>query len=435
MSGTCDADLARGLEAGHARHRHVEHRDVGVLRLGGFEGAHAVGGLGHHLHVGLAVDQHAQAGADDAVVVGDQDADHRILSVTEVPPFGAERTSSSPPTSRARSAMPRRPSPCDAGIAGARGAARVEAAAVVADAQLGAVLRHLQLHLDDGGSRVALGVGERLLRHAVDGGLGVLPERLHVALGLHPHLDPGAGREALELRVDRGDEPVVVERRGAQLAREVEQLVHRLVHEPLELGHLLRVRGRGLLGQRLEAQQDRRKRLVHLVVEVAGQPPALLLLRAHHELTRAAALLLHALEQAPERLGQPADLLGRALRGEVERAGCGRIDLLDALDQALERAKAPLEHPHVHAQREHDRERQHQELPAFAGHLDVEAGHEARGQQRERDEKDIGGHDLADQRIVAARHSRSACQSESPISGHMGSPPHIGRGARRRESW
>ena len=38
--------------------------------------ADAVLGLGHHLHVVLAVDQHAQAGADDAVVVGDQDADH-----------------------------------------------------------------------------------------------------------------------------------------------------------------------------------------------------------------------------------------------------------------------------------------------------------------------------------------------------------------------
>ena len=228
---------------------------------------------------------------------------------------------------------------------------------------------------------------------------------------------------------------MVVERRGAQLAREVEQLVHGLVHKPLELADLLRVLRRRLLGERLEPQQDRGQRLVHLVVEVAGEPAALLLLRAHHELARAAALLLHALEQPPERLGQPADLLGRPVRGEVERPGCGRIHLLDALDQALQRAKAALEHPHVHAEREHDRERQHEELPALAGHLEVEAGHEAGGQQGERHENDVGGHDLADQRIVAARHSRSACQSESPISGHMGSPPHIGRGAHRRESW
>ena len=60
----------------------------------------------------LAVDQHLQPRADDAVVVGDQDADHPgTLSVIDVPPPGAERTSSSPPTSRARSAIPTRPSP------------------------------------------------------------------------------------------------------------------------------------------------------------------------------------------------------------------------------------------------------------------------------------------------------------------------------------
>ena len=229
---------------------------------------------------------------------------------------------------------------------------------------------------------------------------------------------------------------MVVERRGAQLAREVEQLVHGLVHEPLELRHLLRVLGRGLLRQRLQPQQDRRERLVHLVVEVAGEPAALLLLRAHHELARAPALLLHALEQAPERLGQPADLLGRPLRGEVQRPGSGRVHLLDALDQALQRAKAALEHPHVHAEGEHDRQRQHEELPALAGHLEVETGHEAGGQQRERHENDVGGHDLADERIVAARHSWSVCQSESAIRADIwGLHPISARARAGRESW
>ena len=145
--------------------------------------------------------------------------------------------------------------------------------------------------------------------------------------------------------------------------------------------------GRRVLGQRLEPQQDRRERLVHLVVEVAREPAALLLLRAHHELAGAAALLLHPVEQSLEGLGEPADLLGGPVRAEVERVGRGGVHLLDALDQALQRPEAALEHPHVHAEREHDREREHQELPALARHLEVEAGHEAGGQQGERHEQ------------------------------------------------
>jgi hypothetical protein len=69
-------DLARGLDAGHARHRDVEDGDVGLRgdRLG--DGVDAVLGLGDDLHVVLAVDQHADAGAHDAMVVGDQDSQH-----------------------------------------------------------------------------------------------------------------------------------------------------------------------------------------------------------------------------------------------------------------------------------------------------------------------------------------------------------------------
>jgi len=87
------------------------HHDVGDRVI---ERGDAVVGLSDHLHVALAVDQHSQPGAHDPVVVGDQDADHssppsRIDTV--VPQPGAERTWSSPPTSRARSAIPPRPSP------------------------------------------------------------------------------------------------------------------------------------------------------------------------------------------------------------------------------------------------------------------------------------------------------------------------------------
>ena len=65
---------------------------VGTLGLGRLESPHTVGGLRHHPHVGLAVDQHPESRAHDPMVVCDQDPDHRILNVTEVPPPGAERT-------------------------------------------------------------------------------------------------------------------------------------------------------------------------------------------------------------------------------------------------------------------------------------------------------------------------------------------------------
>jgi hypothetical protein len=60
---------------------------------------------------------------------------------------------------------------------------------------------------------------------------------------------------------------VVVERARAQLPRELEQFLHRLVHEPLELAKLLGHRRRiGVVHEGLEAEKDGGERLVHLVV-------------------------------------------------------------------------------------------------------------------------------------------------------------------------
>ena len=124
--------------------------------------------------------------------------------------------------------------------------------------------------------------------------------------------------------------------------------------------------GGRLLGERLEPQQDRGERLVDLVVEVAREPAALLLLGAHGELARAAALLLDAL-----RAGRGRSCARRSISstGSARRSSSGgrlgRVDRLDLVDQALERAKAALQHPEVGAEREHDREREDQELPAL----------------------------------------------------------------------
>ncbi len=60
-----------------------------------------------------------------------------------------------------------------------------------------------------------------------------------------------------------------------------------------------------------------------------------------------------------------AQLEGRRLR---------RVDPLESLHESLEGGEATLEHPHVHAQREHDRQREDQELPALVVDRDVESG-------------------------------------------------------------
>src|SRR6201999_2680069 len=75
------------------------------------EGVDAVLGLGHHLHVGLALDQQLQAAPDDAVVVRDEDPHVApMVSSMVVPSPGSEKIDSWPPTSSARSRMPETPS-------------------------------------------------------------------------------------------------------------------------------------------------------------------------------------------------------------------------------------------------------------------------------------------------------------------------------------
>ena len=276
-------------------------------------------------------------------------------------------------------------------------------------------------------------VGECLLGHAVDRGLHHLGQLVGLALGVQPHLDPRARGEALELRLHRGQQPVVVERRGPQLAGEVEQLLHRLVHQLLELGHLRSALRRGVLGERLEAQQDRGEGLVDLVVQVARQATALLLLGAHRELARAPALLLDALEQALEGVREAIDLLDRVM-GDHQRGGLGGIDRLDPVDQVLERPEAALEHPEVHAEREDDRQREDAERPALVAHVEVEPRGQAGREQGQCDQQDVRRNDLAYEGIVAARHPR-LYGSECAHGGQMGSSPHIGRSPSGRKSW
>src|SRR5581483_3794841 len=107
------------LNAGRLRHRDVEDREVDVLRAPLLDPLVAVLGHGDHLEVGLGVEHLLQAGADDRVVVRDEDpGDERdrhqapaagTSSLTSTPPPRARLTASAPPTSTARSRIPRRP--------------------------------------------------------------------------------------------------------------------------------------------------------------------------------------------------------------------------------------------------------------------------------------------------------------------------------------
>ena len=102
--------------------------------------------------------------------------------------------------------------------------------------------------------------------------------------------------------------------------------------------------------ERLEAQQDGGERLIHLVVEVARDALALLLLGAELEPARSPALRLDAREQVGEGVREPLDLLHRLLGG-LECRRVARVDRLDVADQLVQRAEAPLQHQDVQEQR------------------------------------------------------------------------------------
>jgi hypothetical protein len=62
------------LDAGHARHRHVEDDQVDVFAERLLDRLGAVFGLGDYLEIGSGVEDLLQAGADDRIIVGDQDS-------------------------------------------------------------------------------------------------------------------------------------------------------------------------------------------------------------------------------------------------------------------------------------------------------------------------------------------------------------------------
>src|SRR4029450_13026447 len=101
------------VELGHAD---VEQADIGSQLAGEGDGFPAVPRLADHVDVGLGVEDHAQPGPDDLLVVGDEDADvHRLgpargsTASTTQPWSGLGPAARVPPRSAARSVIPTTP--------------------------------------------------------------------------------------------------------------------------------------------------------------------------------------------------------------------------------------------------------------------------------------------------------------------------------------
>src|SRR6185436_17398068 len=112
-------DLARRLEPVDLGHADVHHHDVGAELTHERDRGAAVVGLAHHLEVVLRVEQEAEAGPDQRLVVGEHHSDHRLATTSAVgrcastrkPPPTRGPAVSTPPTVAARSRMPARPWP------------------------------------------------------------------------------------------------------------------------------------------------------------------------------------------------------------------------------------------------------------------------------------------------------------------------------------
>jgi hypothetical protein len=87
-------DLAGRGQAVEARHADVHQHDVGAQARGERHRLVTVGGLAHHLEVGLGAQDHAKARAHELLVVGEHDLDHHAT------PSGRRARSAHPPSRR-----------------------------------------------------------------------------------------------------------------------------------------------------------------------------------------------------------------------------------------------------------------------------------------------------------------------------------------------
>src|SRR5690349_2545203 len=127
-------------------------------------------------------------------------------------------------------------------------------------------------------------VRERLLRDAVERGLELGRQASGDAGDGEPRRDPVAVAKRVELRLEGRDQPLKGENRRTEELRERAHLAERLRDQSARLGDAIACafRARGQIALREpQVRADRGERLAELVVELARQPAALLLLRRH----------------------------------------------------------------------------------------------------------------------------------------------------------
>ncbi len=166
---------------------------------------------------------------------------------------------------------------------------------VVGDADVDGFRAPTHPHVDARRLRVLLDVRERLLDDAVERQLGI---------GVDPPPDPGAGqgdldsgavRERLAHVAHGRNEAKVVEFAGPEVLGDASHLLHGVLEHGLGLDGALPqpvVGGLDPVGHALQAELGRRQQLIHAVVQLAGDPPALGLLRGQDALGELAHLLL-----------------------------------------------------------------------------------------------------------------------------------------------
>jgi len=71
------ANLASGFDAVEERHADVQDGNLGFVLGGLFDGVAAVGGFGADLPAGVRLEKSAEAGADNGVIIRDQDGELR----------------------------------------------------------------------------------------------------------------------------------------------------------------------------------------------------------------------------------------------------------------------------------------------------------------------------------------------------------------------
>ena len=129
-----------------------------------------------------------------------------------------------------------------------------------------------------------------------------------------------------EQRADqRVDETQLVKRLRPKLARDASDVLEALLDYLGQLGELATL-GVLLLCSVLSAKRDRCQRLAELVVQLTGDPEALLLLRGEDPPGALAPLVLEPFEHLVERPCQRQHLAARAFESDRALTGAQEID-------------------------------------------------------------------------------------------------------------